>query len=274
MDEESLQPQAQNENVGDEANVETSPVSEPQASQESAEDSPASDSESEERRPNRAERRIKQLTEKLREAQGQTQAPVAQSQPMATPPWESPTYQAAQSAYNNGEITLEQLTAQTYDISRLTANQAAQGVQAEVQALRDELRRKDELAELTADFRLVEAENPRLNPKSPEYDRTYDDRIHKLYEQVVTPYATQGRLGQAPKLSEFLASVEALAQAERSASEQQAVASMARHASNSGLSPSTGPEVRGDEYAAALAQAKASGRDEDWVQVLKLKEKR
>jgi hypothetical protein len=204
----------------------------------------------------------------LKEAQA-PQAPAPA--PQASPPWESPTYTAAQSAYNNGEITLEQLTAQTYDISRLTANQAAQGVQAEVMALRDELRRKDELSELSADLRTVEAENPRLNPKAPEYDRTYDDRIHKLYEQVVTPYAKQGRLGEAPKLSEFLASVEALTNAERSASEQQTLSSMARHASQSGLAPSTGPESRGDDYAAALAQAKRSGKDEDWVRVLKLK---
>lgn len=197
MDDE-MQPQALNEQPEQAPTEQPSPADEQepvaatQAETEQPEEKPAKE--------NRAQRRISDLTKQLKEAKAreeQLQALTSSQDILGAPaidPWQQ---------YHEGEITLDQLKGLVETSSRSSAQFAAQ---VEAQKLRQELAEKEFWGGFEADVHQMEAQNPRFNPSSPEFDQQYVEELSQLY---LDAYGKEpNRLMQAPKLSQFVSRIE------------------------------------------------------------------
>lgn len=171
MDEDSQVP-AENENVAEDSNVTTSPVEEPNTSEPNetdgeTEQAPVSEPVAEDtqtesdRKPTRAERRIRQLSDKVKELEGSSRSIPSYVQP--------PQVQVEPGA----EYTQE-------DYQQHVA-QAAQGVALpEIERLRTEFETKEATRNFDYDLELVS--------KEPELDDTGGNFIPELEQAITDEY--------------------------------------------------------------------------------------
>ena len=207
-DDQLQQPTALNETEVTETPDQQSPAEEPttDAPERATEAPVAEDTSKDADKPNRAQRRIGDLSRQLREAQEEKERLKQQQeaynfynqQPQATNPWEQ---------YENGEITMEQLQKVVQQTSQQSAEFAAQ---KEAQKLRMELAEKEFWSNMESDVRKLESSNPVFNPSAAEFDSEYVEELSQLYTEAYGKDIQS--LQKAPKLSAFVSRIEKLRQ--------------------------------------------------------------
>jgi hypothetical protein len=226
--------QALNPESGAETTPEASPAIEEQTTQPTAETTTEASTEAaeepkQERKQPESQRRIRELANERRQLQEQLDALTrGRPDPLQGDPW---------AAYNEGEITLDQLKMMTHQTAETIATQKVQQLEQRIM--------------FSDDLRTVESKYPKLNPESPEYDRDYDDTISKLYQQS----------GGNMRLSDFVGQIETLSKRSAQKATQSAAASLRQQAADSGLTPTSDRPSTGTTKDALKAQAMQSG---DW----------
>jgi hypothetical protein len=260
MPDEELQPQAENEQPEPQPTVEPSPAQEDQvAAQEEVQETAPESSD----KPNRAQRRISDLSKQLKEAQAERARLEAESQardffnqqPGTSDPWEQ---------YQNGEITMDQLKTVVQQTASSSAEFAAQ---KEAAKLRAELAEKEFWANTEKDVRELESSNPVFNPSSPEFDAEYVDELSQLYTEAYGKDVQS--LQRAPKLSTFVSRIEKL---RKKAEEQGVVRSSAQLAEQAaqGAVIGTGGAVqsKGNSRDALIQKGKQTGDFKDFFKTM------
>lgn len=250
---------AENVQPEQEPTVEPTPVQEqePVAPAEPAEEAPQVEA-----KPTRAQRRISDLTGKLKEAQqreAQLQA-LTDSQNIlgaqqGQDPWQ---------AYDNGEITMDQLKSVVQNESRSSATFAAQ---VEAQKLRQELAEKEFWGGFESDVHALEAQNPRFNPSSPEFDQQYVEELSQLYLEA---YGNDPqRLMKAPKLSQFVSKIDRMRSRAEAEGQSRSSAQLAEQAAQ-GAVVGTGAPVsnKGNSREALKQQALQTRNFKDYYKSL------
>ena len=149
----------------------------------------------------RAERRIHDLSRQLKEAKQQLQE--QESQLSSLSGYTAQPEADDKTLYESGEITLEDYLARR-DGKVMGAAQLA--AQAEVARLQQHIQEKEFWNEFEADARSLESANPRFNPTSDQFDQEYVDELSKLYLESFG--RTPQDIARAPKLSQFVGSIE------------------------------------------------------------------
>lgn len=249
MDEQSqVTPGAENTLETQDTPEQSSPTVENNtADQETHEESSSQD------KPNRAQRRISDLSKNLRESQAENER--LRAEQLEAQRFYSEMNQSSDpfEQYQSGELTFDQL--------KQAVNQTAEfASQKEVEKLRRELAQKSYLNDLEADSIKLERENPKFNPDSPEYDEEYVAEMAALYKS-----AYMGK-PDAPKPSQFVASMEKLMSRAEAKGRETSSAELAQQVAQGAVTggQSQGRATKSDPVAAAYEKAKTTGKWEEY----------
>ena len=185
-------------------------------------------------RPPRAERRIQELSAKLREATAQPQYMPSSSQ--------SPT------APKLSELLAGQETIDPAELDKLGQQMYQQGAQTsqgynslEVQALRAELAQKDAVNNYSSDERNLPTMFDELNPNSKSYSDLLDGKIAREYQARAVRLDAQGRTWIDPsvKLADIAAENVELARASAEHGRAQTATNLRTQADNSAVTPTS-----------------------------------
>lgn len=169
-----------------------------------------------EQRPSRAERRINQLTEKLKaKDEPQKQAEL--------PPW----LQQQQQPTLEGEVTAEQL-------QQFIASQAQNMTRLELERYKQELSQQRQREDFGRDIEQLVKENPELDPNSDQYDADLDNALQELFES--SNDLQTGRLNK--KASDIFKAIKNVRQKERDKGSKETTASMAEKLAEQAVAPS------------------------------------
>jgi len=203
--------------------------------------------ESDSYRPTRAERRIQQLTSKVKELsepQPQYNNDVFGNQ---LPPWWQTNQQTEA---NDGEITIEQLNNKIMTVTQLAIakDRQEQGFRQTVGAHQSEL------------GELVDA---------PEFsDKNFDSKYTKLYASLNYDESGAFRPKMSPK--ELYNELKGVIKLGESNGQAEAASSMAKTIANAAVTPTSNrPDTSNDESRQRLQKARNTGSTDDWAAYLK-----
>lgn len=249
---ENPAPEAQNAPAAEDNSPVASPASEPTTSEHttdsvaqepaSADTTPVAPVAEEpvvepERQPNRAERRIQQLSGQLKELSSAPQAPVPIPQVSPQAPRLSELLAGRESI---DPTELDQIGQKVYE----SAAQTAQGRNTlEVQQLRQELTQQRAVDEVEKDASILPTQYEELNPDSPKYIPTLEEKIEAAYKQravVVNPYnPSQKMIDPSVRLSDVAKDFIEVARASAEQGRAQTNATLATQVDNSAVTPTS-----------------------------------
>lgn len=185
-----------------------------------------------ERQP-RAERRIQQLSAKLKEAAAQ--------------PSYVPQYQQSPQAPNLSELIGNQESIDPEALNKLGQQLYQQGAQTsqglsslEVQALRNEIQQKEAISNYSRDEETLPMKYDELNPDSPKYNSVLDEKISKAYADRAVKQTQQGLwVDPSVKLADVAADWIELARSSADSGRAQSAQNLATLADNSAITPNS-----------------------------------
>lgn len=201
--------------------------------------------ESDSHKPTRAERRIQQLTSKVKELSEPTPQ-VNDVFGNQLPPW----WQSQQQTEDNGEITMEQLNQKMMTVAQLAVAKDRQE-----QGFRQTIgNHQSELNELV---------------DSPEFgDKNFDSKFTKLYESLNYDESGAFRPKMTPK--ELFNELKGVIKLGESNGQAEAASSMAKTIANAAVTPTSNrPDTSLDESRERLQKARKTGSTDDWAAYLK-----
>lgn len=226
------------------------------------------------KRPTRAERRIRQLLDKLKEARSAAESGMgAESMPQTDtvsdilgiegqPPWatsgESPIQPGA-------EVSVEELNA---ELNRRAATMAELKARQAIQEYEARQRFTKAVEEFSGELEKLSREVPELNPDSDSYEPDLDKKFAELVVEVNSD--ERGQFLPKKRPAEIWEALKLAMEKARTEGQSESTAKMAESLANAAVSPTAGARERRDyELEAALREAQEKGTTEAWADYLK-----
>lgn len=185
-------------------------------------------------RPPRAERRIQELSAKLKEATAQSGYVPQANQSLTAP-------KLSELIGNQESIDPDQLNKLGNDMYQQGA-QTGRGLSSlEVQALRAEIQQKDAVSNYSTDEKLLPTMFDELNDKSDSYNSVLDAKIAKVYQERAVKQTADGRIWIDPsvKLADVAQDLVELARSSAESGKAQTLSNLQTLADNSAVTPSS-----------------------------------
>jgi len=201
------------------------------------------------KKPTRAERRIQQLLDKLKEAKAspeKIQGGQARSAPQANTVSEilgvegKPPWQQTESVFKPGEeVSLDQIET---ELNRRAALLAELKAKQAVEQYRQQDRLEKSVEEFTSELEKLTKEVPELNPDSAEYDPELDKRLSDLIVAVNSD--EKGQFVPKKKPSEIYEAIRGAMEKAKTKGQVETTAKMAKSMAEAAVSPTASTKKR------------------------------
>jgi len=218
-------------------------------------------------KPTRAERRIRQLIDKLKEAKTQAEAPSGDEQVSPKPdtvseiigvtgqaPW-----QQSSVLQPGAEVSLDELQA---ELNRRAAAIAEIKARQTVEQYRRQERLRQSLDEFSGELEKLSREVPELNPDSPEYDKNLDQKFAELVVEVNSD--ERGQFLPKKRPSEIFEALRTAMERAKTKGQAETTAKMAKSMAEAAVSPTASPKKRlstEEEIAEALRKGEITAKE-------------